>query len=121
MELINAFTVDVEDYFQVSAFENHIRRCRWGEYEGRVVANTHRILKLLDCHNVKATFFVLGWVAERYPALVREIHGCGHEIGSHSYAHRLVYDLLPEEFRNDLRRSREAIEGVTGKPVVVQA
>lgn len=117
MEFLNAFTVDVEDYFQVSAFERHVRREDWGRWECRVVANTRRVLELLDRRRVRATFFVLGWVAEHYPELLREVLGAGHEIGSHGYWHRLVYDQRPEEFRADLRRSRKAIEDAIGGPV----
>jgi polysaccharide deacetylase family protein (PEP-CTERM system associated) len=117
MRPINAFTVDVEDYFQVSAFEKHIARSQWDQYESRVVANTQRILRQLNQHNVQATFFVLGWVADRHPQLVHEIHRAGHEIGSHSYWHRLIYDLSPEEFRDDLRRSRDVLENLIGAPV----
>jgi polysaccharide deacetylase family protein (PEP-CTERM system associated) len=117
MAILNAFTVDVEDYFQVSAFEKHIDRSQWGQYNGRVVASTHRVLNLLDRHNVVATFFVLGWVADRCPALVREIHRCGHKIGSHGYWHRLTYEQSPEQFRQDLRRSKDVLEQVTGEPV----
>jgi peptidoglycan/xylan/chitin deacetylase (PgdA/CDA1 family) len=82
-ELVNAFTVDVEDYFQVLAFEPIVERSAWDRFESRVVANTHRMMALLDRHGVHGTFFVLGWVAERFPQLVREIHSAGHEIGSH--------------------------------------
>jgi polysaccharide deacetylase family protein (PEP-CTERM system associated) len=117
IETINAFTVDVEDYFQVSGFERQIRRDEWDRYESRVVANTQRVLRLLERHQVRATFFVLGWVAERYPGLVREIHRHGHEIGSHSYWHRLIYQQTPEEFRADLRRSRDVLEDASGAPV----
>ena len=117
MSLINAFTVDVEDYFQVSAFEKYVARSQWDQYASRVVDNTRRLLRLLNRHDVQATFFVLGWVADRYPDLVREIHRSGHEIGSHSYWHRLVYDLSPEEFRDDLRRSRDVLEDLIGVPV----
>jgi polysaccharide deacetylase family protein (PEP-CTERM system associated) len=115
--IVNAFTVDVEDYFQVSAFEKHIPRDQWDRWESRVEANTHRILQLLDRHGVKATFFVLGWIAERYPELVREIHACGHEIGSHTYWHRLIYEQTPAEFRADLRRSRDVLQATIGQPV----
>ena len=117
MDLVNAFTVDVEDYFQVSAFEKDIPRDRWSQYTSRVVANTHRILDLLARHDVKATFFVLGWVAERFPQLVRDIHGAGHEIGSHSHEHRLIYDQTPDQFRDDVRRSRDAIQDACGAPI----
>lgn len=114
---LNAFTVDVEDYFQVSAFEKHISRGEWPHWESRVVANTRRILHLLDRHGVKATFFVLGWIGERHPQLVREIHACGHEIGSHGYWHRLIYEQTPDEFRSDLRRSRDVLQEAIGRPV----
>ena len=114
---MHAFSVDVEDYFQVSGFENDIGRDDWDRHESRVVPNTQRVLDLLARHNVRATFFVLGWTAERHPELVRQIHDAGHEIGSHSYWHRLVYDLTPEEFRADLRKSREALEAACGATV----
>ena len=107
VSLCNAFTVDVEDYFQVSAFEQNVDRQRWPEFESRVEANTIRIADLLDAANVSATFFVLGWVGDRYPKLVRELHARGHEIGSHSYWHRLIYSLSPDEFREDVKRSRD--------------
>lgn len=114
---LSAFTVDVEDYFQVSAFEGTVRRDAWDRYECRVVANTRRVLRLLDRHDVRATFFVLGWVASRYPQLVREIDNAGHEIGSHSFWHRLIYRQTPEEFREDLRQSRDVLGNILGKPV----
>ena len=85
MVITNAFTVDVEDYYQVSAFERYVSRDKWDQYESRVEANTRRMLNLLDRHGVKATFFVLGWVGQRYPKLVREIQNAGHEIASHGY------------------------------------
>jgi polysaccharide deacetylase family protein (PEP-CTERM system associated) len=115
--LLNAFTVDVEDYYQVSAFERHIDRGSWHEYESRVAPNTRRILRLLDEHNVRGTFFILGWVAEKHPELVAEIDRRGHEIASHSYWHRLVYQQTPEEFRRDLRQSRDVLEQIIGRPV----
>lgn len=114
---LHAFTVDVEDYFQVSAFERFIDRRTWDDYESRVVANTHRILKLMSRHGVHGTFFVLGWVAHKFPQLVKDIRQDGHEIGSHSYWHRLIYELTPEEFAADLRQSRAALEDVLGEPV----
>ena len=115
--MLNVFTVDVEDYFQVSAFEKHIDRQRWGQWESRVSANTHRVLELLDRHGMHATFFVLGWIAERHPQLVREIHACGHEIGSHGYWHRLIYQQSPAEFRADICRSRDVLQNDIGRPV----
>lgn len=117
MSIVNALTVDVEDYFQVSAFEDDIDRHAWDGYESRVVGNTQRLLDLLEQHGVRATFFVLGWVAHRFPKLVRDVHEAGHEIGSHSYWHRLVYRLSPEEFREDLRLSRAVIEDAIGERV----
>jgi polysaccharide deacetylase family protein (PEP-CTERM system associated) len=117
MPVLNAFTVDVEDYFQVSAFEKHIPRDQWDRWESRVVANTHRVLQLLDRRGVKATFFILGWVGERYPQLVREIHTCGHEVGSHGYWHRLIYEQTPAEFRADLQRSRDVLQAAIGQRV----
>lgn len=116
--LCNALTVDVEDYYHVSAFEPYIDRSRWEQFESRVVPNTRRILGLLEKHRLQATFFVLGWVAERFPQLVREISQQGHELGCHSYAHRLVYQMTPEAFRADLHRARSVIQEAAGVPVV---
>lgn len=114
---INMMTVDVEDYFQVSGFEGVVPRDSWSSYESRVAANTDRVLALLDEAGVRATFFVLGWVAERYPQVVKRIAAAGHALASHSYWHRLVYDLTPAEFREDLRRAKDAIESVAGRRV----
>jgi polysaccharide deacetylase family protein (PEP-CTERM system associated) len=111
-------TIDVEDYFHVSAFESTVPRTRWESLESRVVGNTERLLALFDRAHVRATFFVLGWVAERHPALVRRIAEAGHELGSHGFAHRLVYDQSASEFRDDLRRSRDAIGSATDAPVL---
>ena len=107
--LTHCFTVDVEDYFQVAAFERRVSRKNWDKYECRVEANTRRILNLLAKHEVNATFFALGWVAERYPQLIRTIHQAGHEIGSHGYWHELIYRQTPEEFATDLEDSCSAI------------
>ena len=117
MSMLNALTVDVEDYFQVTAFERHIDRRDWDGFPSRVVANTRKLLRLLELNDAPATFFVLGWVAHRFPHLVREIHRAGHEIGSHSYWHRLIYELTPDEFRADLRQSKAVIEDIIGEPV----
>ena len=117
-KLLNAFTVDVEDYFQVSAFEDHIRRIEWDSFSPRVESNTRRLLALLDRHEVKATFFILGWVARRHALLVREIHEAGHEIGSHGYWHRLIYEQSPIEFRRDVRESRNVLTDIIGHDVV---
>jgi len=113
----NVFSVDVEDYFQVEAFADVIPRSGWDGYTSRVEANTRRILDLLDAHGVRGTFFILGWVAERYPALVREIVARGHEPACHSYWHRLVYSLTPEEFRADTLRAKTVIEQSAGVAV----
>ncbi len=110
----HAFSVDVEDYYHVSAFERSIPRTAWDHYESRVVASTQRLLDLLARRDVRGTFFVLGWIADRFPQLVRDIHAAGHELGSHSYWHRLIYELAPDEFRQDLRRSIDAIENAAG-------
>ena len=112
--MLNAFTVDVEDYFQVSAFERHVDRAQWPDFESRVVDNTHRLLNLLERRRVRGTFFVLGWVATRYPDLIRAIHAAGHELASHGYWHRLVYEQAPADFRRDLQDARAAIAEAAG-------
>jgi len=114
---VNALTVDVEDYFQVSAFADRVCRKDWDKYECRVEANTDRLLSIFDEAEVQGTFFILGWVAERYPALVRRIAEAGHEIASHGYWHQLVYNLTPEEFAKDITDSREAIHDACGVTV----
>jgi polysaccharide deacetylase family protein (PEP-CTERM system associated) len=115
--VLNALTVDVEDYYHVSAFETCVDRASWDDYEPRVAAGTRKILDALDDAGVRGTFFVLGWVAERHPELVRTIHAAGHEVGCHSFWHRLVYEQTPEAFREDLRRARDLLEDLTGSPV----
>jgi polysaccharide deacetylase family protein (PEP-CTERM system associated) len=115
--ILNAMTVDVEDYFQVSAFEAVVSRDRWGEYERRVGANTDRLLAIFADSGVHATFFVLGWVAERDPALVRRVAAAGHEIASHGYGHRLVYQQTSGEFREDLKRAKGLLEALIDRPV----
>jgi polysaccharide deacetylase family protein (PEP-CTERM system associated) len=116
--IVNAMSVDVEDYFQVSAFDRVVSRASWGERESRVAANTRRLLQLFDRAGVRATFFVLGWVAERAPDLVREIAAAGHEIACHGYHHQLLYTLTPKQFREDVREARLALEQIAGCPVV---
>ncbi|MFA9460954.1 XrtA system polysaccharide deacetylase [Thiohalorhabdus methylotrophus] len=113
----NALTVDVEDYFQVSAFEGHIRREDWDRLPHRVERNTDRILQLFADKGARATFFVLGWVAERYPDLVRRVADNGHEVASHGYSHIRVTDHAPEAFRADVRTTRRLLEEVSGQPV----
>lgn len=112
--VLNALTVDVEDYFHVSAFADQIPQAQWEHYESRVCGNTDRLLDLFARAGVHGTFFVLGWVAERFPHLVRRIHAAGHELASHSYHHGLVYDTTPEAFLADLRRAKMAIEDAAG-------
>jgi polysaccharide deacetylase family protein (PEP-CTERM system associated) len=111
-------TVDLEDYFHVEAFADRIASSSWIGFPARVHANTVRILQILEEYNFRATFFVLGWVAEHDPELIREIVNAGHEIACHSYAHRMVHTLAPEEFRRDLRRARETIEEAAGTKVL---
>jgi polysaccharide deacetylase family protein (PEP-CTERM system associated) len=115
--MLNALTVDVEDYFQVTSFDRVVSRATWDSRESRVVASTQRLLDLFARHRVRGTFFVLGWVAERFPQLVRRIAAAGHELGCHSYWHRLIYDLDEAAFRADLRQARQAIEDAAGQPV----
>lgn len=116
-QLDGAFTVDVEDYFHVSAFASVIRPDDWDQYECRVENSTRQILELAARHSTRGTFFILGWVAERYPGLVREIQSAGHEIGCHSYWHQLVYELGPRKFRDDLIKARDTLQAITGEPV----
>lgn len=116
--VVNALTIDVEDYYHVSAFDGVVSRDQWDQLPSRVVDNTSRLLDLLAEHEVRATFFVLGWVAERHPALVRRIAALGHEVASHSYWHRLVYELTPDGFREDLARARAVLEDAAGVRVL---
>ncbi|MPZ19859.1 MAG: DUF3473 domain-containing protein [Luteitalea sp.] len=115
--MVNAMSVDVEDYFHVSALASAAPRSAWDSFESRVVANTERLLTLFDTAGVTATFFTLGWVADRHPALVRRIAALGHEVASHGYAHELVYDLSADRFREDIRRAKATLEGIVASPV----
>jgi polysaccharide deacetylase family protein (PEP-CTERM system associated) len=115
--VVNAMSVDVEDYFHVSAFDGFVPRDRWEELESRVCVNTERLLAIFEETQVRSTFFVLGWVAERHPDLVRRIASLGHEIASHGYGHRLVYDLTHERFRDDVRRAKAILESASGVAV----
>lgn len=114
----NALTVDVEEYFHVSAFESVISCDHWERYESRVENSTQRVLDLLDEYNTKATFFVLGWVAERHRDLVRLIQDRGHEVASHGYAHKRIYLQSPEQFREETRRSKALLEDIIGQPII---
>jgi polysaccharide deacetylase family protein (PEP-CTERM system associated) len=114
----NILTIDVEDYFHVSAFETVVRCEDWEQFESRVERNTHRILELLETHETKATFFVLGWVAERHPALLRAIHASGHEVASHGYSHRRIYTQTPAQFRQETQRAKHLLEDTIGDAVL---
>ena len=113
----NAFTVDVEEWFQVSAFESHIARESWCELAPRVVESTGRILDLLDERGAKGTFFVLGWVAERHPALIERIAGAGHEVASHGYCHVRATQQTPRELAADVSRTKALLEDTSGTAV----
>ena len=112
--VVNAMSVDVEDYFHVNAFDGIVPRAQWDSLESRVSHNTERLLTLFEAHGITATFFVLGWVAERFPSLVASIASKGHEIASHGYAHRLIYHQTPAAFRDDVRRAKDLLETATG-------
>ena len=114
----NALTIDVEDYFQVSAFAPYIRRDDWDTRECRVERNVDRILGLLDEQDTKATFFTLGWVAERYPAMVRRIVDGGHELASHGYGHQRASDLTPQQLYEDVHRAKTILEDIGGQAVL---
>ncbi|MDH5570816.1 MAG: DUF3473 domain-containing protein [Gammaproteobacteria bacterium] len=113
----NAMTVDVEDYFHVAAFSKDICTERWDNMESRVKRNTHKILDIFKVNNVKATFFVLGWVADRDPDLVRCIAEQGHEIACHGYSHQLIYEQKPDVFYEETLRAKNILEDITGNPV----
>jgi polysaccharide deacetylase family protein (PEP-CTERM system associated) len=113
----NAMTVDVEEYFTVQALDSVVPRDRWPAQPLRADEQTRRLLDLFESHGIKATFFVLGWVADRHRTLVKEIHDRGHEVAAHSYWHRLVFEMTPDEFREDVRRVRDLLEEITGAKV----
>jgi polysaccharide deacetylase family protein (PEP-CTERM system associated) len=115
---INSLTIDIEDYFQVSNFSKVINFPDWDKYECRVERNTFYLLNILDEFNVKGTFFVLGWIAERYSDLIKKIHKEGHEIASHGYSHKLLTLQTCDEFREDVRKSKKILEDITGKDVI---
>ena len=117
-QLRNVMTVDVEDYFQVSAFEKYIDRGSWGEHHCRVERNVDKILSLFDQHDVKATFFTLGWVAERHPKVVRQIVAQGHELASHGMSHVRGTQQDRETFANDVSRTKALLEDTSGQAVI---
>jgi polysaccharide deacetylase family protein (PEP-CTERM system associated) len=116
--LRNAMSVDVEDWFQVQAFARTIPRHAWDGLDRRVEANTDRVLERFAAHRVRATFFTLGWVAERHPALIRRIVAAGHELASHGHGHELVNEIGADAFRADIRRARQVLEDVSGTAVI---
>src|SRR5882762_3683089 len=113
----NALTVDLEDYFHVSAYSGKVRLEEWDSYPSRVAENTDRLLDLLAEKNCLATFFVLGWVAEKKPEIVGRVAAAGHEIACHSLLHRKIFDLTPQEFREDTHRAKAVIEDATANKV----
>lgn len=116
-ETPQAMTVDVEEYFHVTAFDGHISRERWSDLPSRVEASVDRLLALFAEHGARATFFTLGWVADRHPNVPRKIAGAGHEIASHGWWHRRVVTLTREQFRREVARSKKLLEDLTGAPV----
>jgi len=114
----NAISIDVEDYFQVAALAESIKMSEWNSISPRVEENTHKILDLFDKYHVRATHFILGWVAERFPALVKEIANRGHEIASHGYSHQLIYNQTQEVFRQETNKSKNLLEDITGQEVL---
>jgi len=111
-------TVDVEDYFHVSAFEKNITRADWSNLELRVERNTYRLLELFEQHQVKSTFFTLGWVAERCPALIKAIVSQGHELASHGYSHQRATLMNTEQFRQDVSKSKQILEDAAGQAII---
>lgn len=114
----NALTIDLEDYYHVSAFRDRIAAGDWNSLQSRVERNTHLLLDLLDERGCKATFFTLGWVAERHPSLVRHVAERGHEIGCHSLRHRTVFEMTAAEFRDDTCQAKKLLEDCSGSPVL---
>lgn len=114
---VNAMSIDVEDYFQVAAFAPYIDRERWDTIPCRVERNIDVILEMLERHDTRATFFTLGWVAQRYPSMIREIVSRGHELASHGYSHARASDQSPDDFREDLSRAKAVLEDIGGVPV----
>lgn len=115
--ITHAMTVDVEDYYHVAAFAKVIKPGEWDNWPARVEQNTERLLQLFADHNIKITFFILGWVAEKYPQLVKSIHQQGHEIASHGFSHQLIYTQTPEVFRAETAKSKQILEDLTQTPI----
>src|SRR5262249_54378158 len=115
--MLNALTVDVEDYFQVEAFSSQVSYDDWDSYTPRVEKNTARVLDMFSLRGVKATFFVLGWVAKKFPHVVRHIAEAGHEIGCHGFAHRRIDRQTPEQFRADIQSARNRLTDLVQQPI----
>lgn len=118
MKIVNCLTFDVEDYYQVETFKAYVNFDDWHRYESRVEANVQKILGLLEIYKTKSTFFVLGWIAEHFPTIVRAIQQNGHEVACHGYAHRMISEQTPDEFRHDVRIAKATLENVTGEKVL---
>jgi polysaccharide deacetylase family protein (PEP-CTERM system associated) len=112
------FTVDVEEYFQVAALAPWAPRTEWGRFESRVEAQVDRLLELLARHDARGTFFTVGWVAERHPAMIRAIAAAGHELASHTWDHRKITEQTPQELRESIRRTKHTLEDLGGSPVI---
>lgn len=112
-----AFSTDIEDYFQAEVLRHFCPRDRWATFEDRCPANTEKVLALLERHDATGTFYILGWMADRHPELVRRIAAAGHEVASHGWNHELIYRQTPDEFRDDVRRSRRLLQDLSGQPV----
>lgn len=117
-QITNYLTIDVEEHFQVAAFEDVISSKNWSDHDSRVSRNTGILLDLLDDYDTKATFFIVGWVAEHHPDLVLEIRGRGHDIGCHSYMHKKIYELTQDEFRADTRKAKNLLEQIIGEKIL---
>jgi polysaccharide deacetylase family protein (PEP-CTERM system associated) len=115
--MLNAISIDLEDYYHTAALAGVIGRREWGRCESRIEGSTHRLLAILNDYKVRATFFVLGWVAEQKPQLIKEIYAAGHEIACHGYGHELIYRQQPEEFRADVRQAKQILEQLIGERV----
>jgi len=117
IKMINALTVDLEDWYHVCGNGGYAIPSKWKEYENRVAKNTQKVLEILESYHVKATFFVLGYIAEKEPEIVKTIAKEGHEIATHGHFHQRIFDLTPEEFEEDLRRSKETLEEIISEPI----
>jgi peptidoglycan/xylan/chitin deacetylase (PgdA/CDA1 family) len=113
-EQVNALTVDLEEYYQVEGFSSVVRPADWPRWESRIERSTHLLLEAFSRHGVYATFFTLGWIADRHPALIRAIAATGHEVACHGYEHQMIYRQTPDVFRFDVRRAKHTLEDLIG-------